>query len=806
MKKGAKLVTCFVYYEKIYIKHKMLGIMIKKEVFFILIIFLIAIYGCAQQSLQNEKIIQPQQQTQEKQPPPECVDKKATDINLPESCKNWFSRQNSQEPSVGQESGNKCPDSVCDGVELKEGFCPQDCKGVEGWQDRQPAQEQQILPQEQQAPSEKEISVKALQSSYKIISSKPSGWFKTGQDADIMLSGVGFDNSGGPLQFNHPGGLATDGQRLIMADRFNNRILIWNSLPNSNTAPDMVLGQKDFISNSPGKGLDGMNWPVAVATDGNRLVVADTYNDRLLIWNSFPSNNGQAADIEVKDAGRGPSVNPKRVMEWPWAVWTDGEKLAATATRSATIIIWNSFPTKSNQPADISIVLPESFGTPRTIGSDGKHLVIGDHNIRVKGKDGLGNFFWKNFPDKVNQPYDFIISTAEEAPKNPSGQSMKRRGDIFWGPTFTPDGKLIALGERLHIWNTFPENENDLPDVSVGAPGPRMPGYRLVGGDGSGLVYTGNKIYISLYNGNKIVGYDTIPQNKDQKPDFAIGSPDIDTNTLDSVGFITNPVIETDGKSLFVSSDFDSKLSVWKSLPDEDGAKPDFIYDLDMAPWDSELFNNKLILAGRDKVHIWNNLPLNGELPDIKFERNIGSVTFYEIRGVAMDDKYFYLADANKIYVWEGVPEKNTNPNFILDALGATRLSSDGKYLVVAATEAPSEEMIKIYKLDGLSANSKPILIQSVTLNLPQAVLASDGHLFIADTGNNRVMVWNSIDDAVAGKKPDIVLGEEDLNDLVPEIGRDKLFWPASMAFDGSYLWVGEFKFSGRILRFGVGK
>ncbi len=791
----------------------------KKEIilFLFLAIFAITIYGCAQQSLQNEKIIQPQQQigqqrAQEKQPPPECVGKKATDFNLPESCKIWFSVESMQEGSAERqglhESEAKCPDRVCDPFEMKDGICPEDCKGVEGWQEKAQQQPGQPIMPEQQGPPERVLSVKALQSSYKTVTAKPSGWFKTGQDADIMLSGVGFNNAGGPLQFNHPGGLSTDGQHLILADRFNNRVLIWNSLPNGNTAPDIVLGQKDFTSNNPGESFDKLNWPVAVATDGKRIIVADTYNDRLLIWNSFPTNNGQPADIEIKNAGRGQDVDPKRAMGWPWAVRTDGEKLIAVATGSAKVLIWNSFPTKNNQPADISLAIPDSFGTPRTIGSDGEHLVVGDHNVKVKGKEGPGNFFWKSFPDRDNQPYDFLISSAEEAPKAPAGQRIIRRGDIFWGPTFTSDGRLISLGERLYVWNSFPENENDMPDVSVGALHSGMPGYKFVGGDGSGVAITGNKIYISLYNGNKIVAYNSIPTSSEQKPELAVGSSDLGTNTLDNVGFITNPVIETDGKSLFVSSDFDGKLSIWKSLPDEDSARPDFIYDLAMSPWDSELFQNKLILAGRDKVYIWNSLPLNGELPDIKIERSIGSITLYEIRGVAMDEKYFYLADSNKIHIWEGIPKKDADPKFSIDALGATRLSSDGKYLVVAATEAPSEEMIKVYKLDGLSSGSKPFLIRNKNFwfNLPQGVLASEGHLFIGDAGNNRVLVWNSIDEAVAGKNPDIILGEENLEDFVPEIGRDKLFLPAGLAFDGSYLWVGEFKFSGRILRFSVGK
>ena len=41
-----------------------------------------------------------------------------------------------------------------------------------------------------------------------------SGWFKTGQDASILLSGIGFNKTGGALLFNHPMKIATDGQRL----------------------------------------------------------------------------------------------------------------------------------------------------------------------------------------------------------------------------------------------------------------------------------------------------------------------------------------------------------------------------------------------------------------------------------------------------------------------------------------------------------------------------------------------------------------------------------------------------------------
>ena len=35
-----------------------------------------------------------------------------------------------------------------------------------------------------------------------------------------------------------------------------------------------------------------------------------------------------------------------------------------------------------------------------------------------------------------------------------------------------------------------------------------------------------------------------------------------------------------------------------------------------------------------------------------------------------------------------------------------------------------------------------------------------------------------------------------------PDTTRSGLFWPSTLSFDGRWLWVGEFKFSGRIVGF----
>ena len=47
---------------------------------------------------------------------------------------------------------------------------------------------------------------------YEYVTEKPVGWFKTGQEADIILYGTGFNESGGSTTLNHPSRVATDGQ------------------------------------------------------------------------------------------------------------------------------------------------------------------------------------------------------------------------------------------------------------------------------------------------------------------------------------------------------------------------------------------------------------------------------------------------------------------------------------------------------------------------------------------------------------------------------------------------------------------
>ena len=609
-------------------------------------------------------------------------------------------------------------------------------------------------------------------------------WFTTLQSATLMVSGVDFNNTGGPLKFNHPTGIATRDSNFILCDRFNNRVLIWNTAPGVyNANPNLVLGQSNFTTNNPGTSKSNMNWPGNASVGSNgKLVVADTYNHRILIWNSFPTTNGQAADVSIHLPTITPLSAPQK-WEWPWGVWTDGNKLAATATQGSTILFWNSIPTADNQSPDFTITHTH-FGTPRTICSDGStYFIVGDHNAKVSG-DQAGTFFWNTYPTTADQPYDFY------------------RNEWIKG-TKLPDGKFIAGGNAsIYVWDTMPTNASSHPTTTI------TPSY-YNSGDGPDVIRAKERIYINNYNGNTVLVYNVTP-TASSHPNFAVGVSSHLYNTLDSIGYIQNPVFATDGTRLIVASDFDKKFYIYNTFPTTSGVFPNQYISTssyDLAPWDIALYGTKFVAIGKKKVCIWNDNSNLSTTPSTTFNDNIGTATFSDLRGVALDNDLFYLGDYDgKVFIWNGIPPNaSTNPALTLNygSNKLARISSDGQYLCVVQQEPAA---VYVYKVDSLKVGNttpfKEILTTNVKINLPTEAITFGGSLAIANTNYSTALLWQDINNA-----PDtnymVILGQEhNYTSNTPQIGQNKLFLPGSLLYANDGLWVGEIKFSSRILKF----
>lgn len=137
-------------------------------------------------------------------------------------------------------------------------------------------------------------------------------WSASGKDAVLVLGQLDFDHcavndqdgdgipeSPTASTMNNPGGIWTDGTRLIVLDGGNNRVLIWTAFPTTSAQPaDLVLGQPNPESAAamPPSHQSLKEPYMGVDFDGVKLAISDTGNHRVLIWNSFPVDNHQRAD------------------------------------------------------------------------------------------------------------------------------------------------------------------------------------------------------------------------------------------------------------------------------------------------------------------------------------------------------------------------------------------------------------------------------------------------------------------------------------------------------------------------------
>jgi hypothetical protein len=163
--------------------------------------------------------------------------------------------------------------------------------------------------------------------------------------------------------------------RIAVADFNNNRVMIWNGIPAvSGAAAQVVVGQPNFTTTSSGATASKLSSPRGVWTDGTRLVVADDLNNRVLIWNTFPTVNGQPADLVIgqPDFTTVSSGNGTLKMNAPASVCSDGVSLFVADAMNHRVLVYSPFPTASN-PAAMAVLGQSLFTnvTPNDDDQDG---------------------------------------------------------------------------------------------------------------------------------------------------------------------------------------------------------------------------------------------------------------------------------------------------------------------------------------------------------------------------------------------------------------------------------------------------
>jgi len=208
-----------------------------------------------------------------------------------------------------------------------------------------------------------------------ITGNKPAAGGLCGQ-ASFTVNQQNRDGSANPTRssMRSPAHLATDGTRLYLADTGNHRVLVWNDFATAAAGgdPSFVLGQPDFNSGLPNRGgavaNNTLSGPRGIAASPVRLVVADSDNHRVLVWQPPPAVDGAPAtevigqiDFTTNVANHSPSTGgncpatdtcpvlnnarPRDVtLHRPGAALMDGDQLWVSDTCNNRVLRYTAVP------------------------------------------------------------------------------------------------------------------------------------------------------------------------------------------------------------------------------------------------------------------------------------------------------------------------------------------------------------------------------------------------------------------------------------------------------------------------------
>jgi uncharacterized protein (TIGR03437 family) len=238
-----------------------------------------------------------------------------------------------------------------------------------------------------------------------------------------------------------PQGVWIQNGKLYVADTQYNRVLIFNKIPTSNgAAADVVLGQPDMATfvepdltqQKSGATASNLLNPVAVSSDGTRLIITDLGFNRVLIWNTIPTANAQPADVVIGQpdmvsavannsfslvagdttfketavlcpTSNGTDVNSNptfpascnATVSFPRFALSTGSRLFVADGGNDRVMVFNTIPTQNAPSADFIIGqiggtvnqasdAADSLRTPMSMAWDGTNLYVSDaYNRRI---------------------------------------------------------------------------------------------------------------------------------------------------------------------------------------------------------------------------------------------------------------------------------------------------------------------------------------------------------------------------------------------------------------------------------------
>lgn len=466
----------------------------------------------------------------------------------------------------------------------------------------------------------------------------------------------------------------TNGTKVLVADSGNNRVLIWNTWPTSNNqAADLVLGQPDFTSNTANNGgisASRLNYPTGVWSDGTKLLVVDRSNNRVLAWNTWPTSNAQAASFVLGQStmtGNGTACSAAG-MNAPFHVASNGTRIAITETwGNNRVILHDAWPTANGRTAErvlgqtsrTSCVSPLSkavidasslsIPTGISMSSDGTKLLVADSTAnRVLA--------WTSWPSADGQAANIVMGHSSMADAGANDQKLEtfvdrrnepslRTNEEFTWPFQAPSGQVwVSAKHRILRYAGNPSATNEAPTLQLGQTNDNYSfAFRPNWGLGSQQlrnvqqIWTNGTRFLAVdASNNRVLVWNSYPSSMNQAADLVLGQASMSTNTAatTATGLRAPGGVASDGTRIVVSDTGNHRMLVWNSWPTANGqaaslvlGQPDFttgtantggVSAISLSsPAGLAMENGALAVAdgGNHRILIWHRLPTRQRSP-----------------------------------------------------------------------------------------------------------------------------------------------------------------------------------------------
>jgi hypothetical protein len=275
-----------------------------------------------------------------------------------------------------------------------------------------------------------------------------------------------------------PRGVFVGEQHLVVADSGNHRVLIWHDMPCCDEQPaDVVLGQPDGETEghaAGGRGPErGMNLPTGVLVHEGRLIVADGWHHRILVWNEVPETSDVAPDLVLGQPDAS-SVSENRggqcsasTFYWPFGIAVVGSTFWVADTGNRRVLGWSNGIPEPDQPADIVLGQPDAAAREENRGAAAgagsfrwPHDITGHDDLLLVADAGDHRLLGWSPPPHADRDADLVLgqpdfASADEWPYGPHTNDRFR----FPYAACLDDNRLAVAdtaNNRILLWDGVP--------------------------------------------------------------------------------------------------------------------------------------------------------------------------------------------------------------------------------------------------------------------------------------------------------------------------------------------------------------